>query len=337
MTTVPDRINGDLSRFVCGVYCWTERNNCLWTEPWRLHLFWLIIEEINLFFKIPGLFKNIYWACAIYFMLHFLSSTTFVHKYNRILKVDTFISLGRSAIMLILYCLCKYGMLTTEEDYRSAIWAFYNSYTTYTNSTPENESTGDAADNATIEANATFTLPNYLVKEDIAGFENQTEGTLKTYLKRNTYEFAVKDFAPTRHCATWSWPNWFLGYPHPNEPTAQVLDYMEVNNANFTKSEIMRAFGGSDYTKKSSTDLVLAFVENKDMICKRLTACGMDKLRVFTENAANAAANGGTFKPGIIQWLNTVIWESKGFETESVLTFFFMFLLAFLLFVQRKR
>jgi hypothetical protein len=341
MTTVPDRINGDLSRFVCGVYCWTNINRRLWTEPWILHFFWFIIEEINLYCKIPGVFKNAYWGFMIYWMLHLLTNTNFYHRYNRILIVDTFNSWGRWAIMLILYCSCKYSMLTTEEDFRSAFVAFYKSFTTYINSTPDNA--------PTVAAEATtYTLPvTSLSQEEIAGFENRTEGILTEYLVRHVYELDATIFRPVRHCATKPATSYILSffgdYPHPNVPTAQLLDFMYTTDANFTKSELMRAVGGSDH----SENLVLAFGHNKEKICKRLTECGMKDLLACTEQLSEVAANGGVIKPGIIQWLQTVIsgsesfetviWESKSFETESVLTFFFMFLLAFLLFVQRKR
>ena len=244
--------------------------------------------------------------------------------------------------MLILYCSCKYSMLTTEEDFRSAFVAFYKSFTTYINSTPDNAPT------VAPEADATYTLPETsLSQEEIAGFQNRTEGILTDYLVKRVYELDAKIFRPVRHCATKPATSYILGlfgdYPHPNEPTAQLLDYMYTTDANFTKSELMRAVGGSD----RSENLVLAFKDNKETICKRLTECDMKDLLACTEQLSEVAANGGVIKPGIIQWLQTVIsgsesfetviWESKSFETESVLTFFFMFLLAFLLFVQRKR
>ena len=310
-------------------------------NPWHFGLVLYIVDRMDAYFKKWPVIINLYWACASAFLMHILLNARYVKRdnlqirYGATLKYYTI-----PAITLILYCLYCWmiGVTVIDESIIPGTFEYFRSLlndqpTTFTPPTmvPMQINNVDIeyaneylAAARPIEAHNFTELVVYNATNDQIASSFSLKETVRAVLSllapprtnpdqpQNNLDTLMRGF-DQRLC-----PEKSVYEKHdPKDVATVVLQNLTLTNPTYVG------------------DVLLKIFHNTAIIKMRLKECGLSDITWVVDEIEKLTSHGGVIAPGTFQSIVDRIEEAAIPKTQFLT--FFMFLLAFLLFMQRKR
>ena len=302
-------------------------------NPWHFGLVLYIVDRMDAYFKKWPVIINLYWACASAFLMHILLNARYVKRdnlqirYGATLKYYTI-----PAITLILYCLYCWmiGVTVIDESIIPGTFEYFSSLlndqpTTFTPPTMVplqiNNVDIDSADQY-LAAARPIEAPNSTANDQNAsGFSlGETVGAVLSWFAppptnpdqpQNNLDTLMREF--NQRCPVKS----VYEKHDPKDVATVVLQNLTLTNPTYVG------------------DVLLSIFHNTANIKMRLNKCGLSNITWVVDEIEKLTSHSGVIAPGTFQSIVDRIEEAAIPKTQFLT--FFMFLLAFLLFMQRNR